>query len=92
MSDYITHALSSTLWNQFYLLFTSPPNTGETRNQTRKMKDIKTMAYFKNKHHIRHLLSIKQSTQSFGEKERLHYGGRKLFIQHWALVEIVLKK
>lgn len=29
------------------------------------------MACFKNKHHIRHLLSTKQSTQSFGEKKEV---------------------
>lgn len=64
---------------------TSHPSTGHTRNEPRKMKDMETMACFKNKC-IRDLLGVKQSTQSFGEGkgERTLWQEKELITQHGA--------
>lgn len=42
-----------------FISSTSPPSIGCTRTQAGEIKDMKTMACFKNKHHIRHPLAVK---------------------------------
>lgn len=59
---------------------TSCPSTAHTKNETRKRNDMKTRACFKNKH-IRNLVDVKKSIQSFGEGKRgFHHSRRKSYL------------